>query len=132
MIFVQRSRTAFDADAAGLVDKEAFQTALSRLRDSLTAIKQVPAAHPRPIEALTQQLRSLELIIKAADDDTFPSSPHDLRRYRRRSVELPAKDRLLSIRAWMMSRRKKRARPAKTPKAHVARPRKVLSRATAS
>jgi hypothetical protein len=90
-------KDSFGADADALVDTKTFQAALSRLRDSLTAIKQVPSAHPRPIEALTQQLRSLEVVIKAANDDAFPATPHALHRYRRRSVELPSKDRLLSI-----------------------------------
>lgn len=88
---------SFNGEAVDLVEKDAFKTALTRLRDSLTAIKQIPAEHARPIEALTTQLRSLEVIMKSARDATFPANPQALRRFRRRSVELPSKERLPSV-----------------------------------
>ncbi|MBN8214323.1 MAG: hypothetical protein J0M09_15465 [Xanthomonadales bacterium] len=88
---------SFNAEAADLVEKDAFTMALTRLRDSLTAIKQIPAEHARPVEALTQQLRSLEVIVKSAQDEAFPANAQALRRFRRRSVELPSKNRLPSV-----------------------------------
>lgn len=88
---------SFDGKASDVVQTDAFKQALLRLRDSLTAIKQVPAEHHRPVEALTQQLRSLEVVMKAAGDEEFPNAPPALRRFRRRSVELPSKDRLPSV-----------------------------------
>lgn len=87
----------FGAEPAALVKKDVFASALSRLRDSITAIKQLPEEHFRPVETLTGQLRTLEVVMKAAEDETFPETPAALRRYRRRSVELPSKERLLSI-----------------------------------
>jgi hypothetical protein len=80
-------KTSFNSEAADVVERDAFKDALTRLRDSLTAIKQFPAEHPRPIEALTQQLRSLEVIMKCARDVTFPASPQKLRRFRRTAFE---------------------------------------------
>jgi hypothetical protein len=59
------------------------------LRDSLLAIKQLQEEHGRPIEALTNQLRDIELILKVAEDETLPATPDELHRYRRRSLKLP-------------------------------------------
>lgn len=89
--------SAFDKDAAGLAGSDGFTQALARLRDSITAIKQLPAEHRRPVEALAHQLRTLELVDKAATDADFPATAAALRRYRRRSLELPSRDRLPSV-----------------------------------
>jgi hypothetical protein len=103
----QAIKAAFDGGSADAAGSERFDSAASRLRDSITAIKQVPAEHSRPLEALTLQLRTLEVVQKAAQDDAFPTSPQALRRYRRRSVELPSKDRLPSVLRATDAQRKK-------------------------
>ncbi len=90
-------KTSLGAAPADAIKQDAFKAALARLRDSLVAIKQLQAEHPRPIEDLTAQLRTLEIVNKAAADDAFPKSAQALRRFRRRSVELPSKDRLKSV-----------------------------------
>ncbi len=81
---------AFGRTPADLRRDGTLTAPIAALRDSLVAIKLVPEQHRRPIEALTNQLRDLELIGKAADDTGFPGSGAALRRYRRRSVMLPS------------------------------------------
>jgi hypothetical protein len=93
----QAIESAFDKSATDLGRSDDFKQALSRLRDSITAIKQVPAEHGRPVEALARQLRTLELVEKVAAQPDFPASAAALKRYRRRSLELPSKDRLPSV-----------------------------------
>ncbi|MCD9098023.1 hypothetical protein LU699_13230 [Luteimonas fraxinea] len=89
-------KDAFDASPADALASQSVQSSATRLRDSITAIKQVPAEHKRPIEALVGQMRTIEVMQKAVDDREFPQSAAALRRYRRRSLELPSKDRLPS------------------------------------
>jgi hypothetical protein len=74
------------ADFVGTAETKAI---LARLRDSLVAIKLLPEEHARPIEKLTRVLRDLEFVQRLAADKAFPASVADLRRYRRRSVQLP-------------------------------------------
>jgi hypothetical protein len=88
---------AFGAVPGQLVQRTEFNTAMQNLRDSLLAIKQLQEEHGRPIEALTNQLRDLDLIEKAANDPQFPTSPADLRRFRRRSLQLPLELTLKSV-----------------------------------
>lgn len=63
--------------------------ALTLLRDSVVVVKLLPTEHRRRLEALVDQLRLLELIVKVATDPTFPGSGTALRRYRRRPLVLP-------------------------------------------
>lgn len=93
----QAIKSAFDKSAPDLARSDDFKQALARLRDSITAIKQVPAEHGRPVEDLTQQLRTLELVEKVASQPDFPANAAALKRYRRRSLELPSKGRLPSV-----------------------------------
>lgn len=112
-------KSAFDAGPEDALQSDSVQSALSRLRDSITAIKQVPTAHKRPIEALTNQLRTLEVIGKAASEADFPASLNALRRYRRRSIELPSQDRLPSaLRTTKESAEKVRKEREKQEVAH--------------
>lgn len=66
-----------------------FLQVVANLRDSLVAIKVLQDEHTRPIEDLTHQLRTLEVIARAATDAGFPADTAGLRRARRRSVRLP-------------------------------------------
>ena len=77
---------AFGASPETLVSSPEFSGSMQNLRDSLLAIKQLQEEHGRPLEALTNQLRDIELIRKVAEDDTFPATRSELRRYRRRSL----------------------------------------------
>jgi hypothetical protein len=80
---------AFGATAATVVKSNLFTDGLTRLRDSLLAIKLLQEEHSRPIEELTRQLRTSEVITKAVDDAAFPAGAASLRRWRRRSLQLP-------------------------------------------
>ncbi|MGF7213221.1 hypothetical protein GGE65_007858 [Skermanella aerolata] len=88
---------AFDYPLPNFVENGTVDEAKARLRDTLLAIKQLPEEHGRPIEALAQQLRDLEVVDKVASDDEFPTTPAELRRYRRRSLKLPTVADLHSI-----------------------------------
>lgn len=83
-------RDTFGKKPADLVQDATVTAAIAALKDSVIAIKLLPEEHRRPIEGLTNQLRNLELILKAADATDFPGTGAAIRRYRRRSVQLPA------------------------------------------
>jgi hypothetical protein len=80
---------AFGQEPGDLLSSDTIDTAMSSLRDSLVAIKQIPEEHRRPLETLTRQLRDLEVIKKTAASNDFPGGGETLRRYRRRSAKLP-------------------------------------------
>lgn len=106
---------ALGADPATLVADGTLAEPIARLRDSILAIKQLQEEHSRPIEALSNQLRDLELIVRVAQDEKFPITGAEMRRYRRRSLELPAVAELrpiLSTRELEEERRKKLAEAA--------------------
>jgi hypothetical protein len=94
---VQAVNQAFGSDPNVLVENNTLASPMAGLRDSLLTIKQLQEEHSRPIEALTNQLRDLELIVKVACDDAFPATVAELRRYRRRSLLLPSAADLRSI-----------------------------------
>jgi hypothetical protein len=73
-----------------LVADHSLEAPLASLKDSILAIKQLPEEHRRPIEALTRQLKDLEVILKVAADSKFPETGAALRRWRRRSMMLPS------------------------------------------
>ena len=65
----QAIEASFDATAGDIVAGEPYQSAVSRLRDSIVAVKFVQAEHGRPVHLLTARLRDLEVIARAADDE---------------------------------------------------------------
>jgi len=79
----------FGIEPPQLVDDDRMVAAVASLKDSLIAIKLLPQEHRRPIEALTNQLRDLELIPRLVTTRDFPGTGSALRRYRRRSLALP-------------------------------------------
>ena len=79
----------FEASPAEVIETEEFGATLERLRDSLMAIKVLQQEHSRPIEELARQLRTMEVIAKAAGDECFPETGRELRRWRRRTLQLP-------------------------------------------
>lgn len=79
---------AFGRSASEVVNDDAFQRMLRRLRDSITAIKMLQEEHSRPIEQLTRQLRTAEVVMKVAAGSSFDDY-EELHRYRRRSLRLP-------------------------------------------
>lgn len=79
----------FGASPDEVIATEAFGATLERLRDSLMAIKLLQQEHARPIEELTRQLRTMEVVGKAAADECFPETCDQLHRWRRRSLRLP-------------------------------------------
>ncbi|MDB5318346.1 MAG: hypothetical protein JWO24_4190 [Rhodospirillales bacterium] len=80
---------AFGSPPATAVKGAPFQQGLARLRDSLLAIKLLQEEHSRPIEKLTRQLRTAEIVAKVAAEPRFPAGAAALRRWRRRSLQLP-------------------------------------------
>ena len=80
---------SFGAAAKNVVQDDNFARMLARLRDSLLAIKLLQDEHGRPIEQLARQLRTAEVVSKAAAEAAFPAEASALRRWRRRSLKLP-------------------------------------------
>ena len=82
-------KLAFGETATKSVKSDRFVQSVANLRDSLVAIKVLQEEHTRPIEELTRQLRTLEVVSRAAADAGFPADAEALRRSRRRSLRLP-------------------------------------------
>ena len=80
---------AFGSGPSDVVKSAPFRGMVTRLRDSILAIKLLQEEHSRPIEELVRQLRTADIISKADGDAGFPADPAALRRYRRRSLQLP-------------------------------------------
>ncbi len=80
---------AFGNAASTVVKSAPFGSMVTRLRDTLLAIKILQEEHSRPIEELTRQLRTAEIVSKVAADTAFPADAAALRRWRRRSLQLP-------------------------------------------
>jgi hypothetical protein len=82
-------KAAFGHGADKVVKDQAFTTTLTRLRDSILAIKVLQEEHSRPIEELTRQLRDMDVVERVAADASFTTELSALRRWRRRSLRLP-------------------------------------------
>jgi hypothetical protein len=89
--------TAFGKSPAQIIADNATTSSITSLKDSLIAIKQLPEEHARPIEILSGQLRDFEVIFKTNADKNFPGSGSALRRFRKRSLQLPTSTELRSI-----------------------------------
>jgi hypothetical protein len=63
----------FGQPAADVVETDDYEATVGRLRDSLVAIKVLQELHRLPIEQLTRQLRTAELVADAAEE--HPASP---------------------------------------------------------
>ena len=85
----QAVKQSFGKNAKQLVADNNFAAELEKLRDSLVAIKLLPAQHRRPVHHLAGALRDLSMIETLAQDKDFPGSGETLRRYRRRGMALP-------------------------------------------
>jgi len=75
----------FGRPAGEVVATDAYTETVRRLRDSLVSIKVLQQLHNRPIERLTRQLRTAELLADVADGQR----PGRAARRRRRSLRLP-------------------------------------------
>jgi hypothetical protein len=80
---------ATGAEPDTVVDSDAFGAGRRRLRDSILAVKLLPAEQTRPLHRLADGLRSLELIERVTTDETFPADRETLARFRRQPLELP-------------------------------------------
>jgi len=78
-----------------LVDGD-FSSALTRLRDSIIAVKVLQEEHSRPFEQLVGQLRLMDLVGRVAADSKFPTDAEQLAAARKRPIELPGEVKLES------------------------------------
>lgn len=85
---VAAAKRVFGAEPSAVVTSDAFNADLRRLRDTIIAIKLLPEEHFRPIHRLSQVLRDLEIVRRVADDESFPRSVGELRKWRKRSILL--------------------------------------------
>lgn len=95
--FANAVNNAIGSQPAAYANSQPFKEALSRIKDTIVAIKQLPEEHARPVERLSNLLRDMETVQKAVADAGFPDSPATLRKFRRRSLQLPTQADLQSI-----------------------------------
>jgi hypothetical protein len=88
--------SAFGKKPDELVKAKTLDGPIAAIKDSLVAIKLLPEEHKRPIEAITRQLRDLQMILKTAANADFPGTGAALRRFRRISFILPTEMELRS------------------------------------
>ncbi|GGV51909.1 hypothetical protein GCM10010245_81640 [Streptomyces spectabilis] len=86
---VKAVRDTYGSEPSVLVASQPYLDAVAKLRDSLLAIKYLPGEHGRPLAALTEQLRHLDLIARLATDTSFPAKADDAHRTLRRPLRLP-------------------------------------------
>ena len=79
----------FGHSVADIVAADNFADTMSRLRDSIVAIKFLQEEQARPLEELVGQLRLMELIVALDDDAAFPEDADALRVARFRTLQLP-------------------------------------------
>ncbi|MFD0670900.1 hypothetical protein [Cohnella sp. GCM10027633] len=89
-------KEAFGEEAEIVAQDKPALEAIGRLRDSIVSIKLLPEEHRRPVEALANRLRDWEVLLRAVAGGDFPGSGAALRRYRRRSIQLPTEVELRS------------------------------------
>lgn len=77
-------KDVFGRSAEDVVATDDYRSTVSQLRDSLITIKILQRLHSLPIEQLTRQLRTAELIIDAAQEHPESGAPRG-----RRSLALP-------------------------------------------
>ncbi|QKW48687.1 hypothetical protein [Streptomyces buecherae] len=112
---VKAVRDSYGSEPSALVAGQPYLEAVTRLRDSLLAIKYLPREHGRPLAALTEQLRHLDLIARVAADPSFPVKVDEARRSLRRPLRLPGSTGLepeLSTRAAEQRQREREAQAA--------------------
>lgn len=90
-------KDSFGSTPNATLKQQQYTDAVSSLRDSIIAIKQLVEEHNQPIEKLSNALRDLEIVSKFAADNSFPETGAKLGRYRRRPLKLPSQADLKSI-----------------------------------
>ncbi|QWB21939.1 MULTISPECIES: hypothetical protein [Streptomyces] len=105
-------RDAFGAAPAEVVQGAPYKDAVARLRDSVLAVKYLPAEHTRPLEELVRRLRHLEIVARLVTHTAFPAAARDLRRARRRPVRLPGATGLEPVLSTVEAERRRREKEA--------------------
>jgi len=82
-------KAVFGKTAKTVAESAPYRETVRRLRDTLLAIKVLQQLHSRPIEHLTRQLRTAEIIADAAAKAQGATDVGRVRARRRRSVALP-------------------------------------------
>ncbi|MEV6423985.1 hypothetical protein [Streptomyces sp. NPDC051662] len=120
-------RDAFGAVPADVVQSAAYKTAVARLRDSVLAIKYLPAEHTRALEELVRQLRHLEIVARLVTHTAFPSGAPELRRARRRPLRLPNETGLEPVTSTVEAERERRAKEAEAARVRRERAEQLLA-----
>ena len=97
----------FGKKSSTLKNDNSFKKLVERLKDSILAIKYLPAEHKNPIEELSNILRDLNLVELINTNDTFPGSGSALKKARRQVIKLPSTADYKSILAISETERKK-------------------------
>ncbi|MFI6370437.1 hypothetical protein [Streptomyces sp. NPDC050546] len=105
-------RDAFGAAPADVVQGAPYKDAVARLRDSVLAVKYLPAEHARPLEELIRRLRHLEIVARLVTHTAFPATPRELRRARRRPLRLPGATGLEPVLSTVEAERRQREKEA--------------------
>jgi hypothetical protein len=90
-------KTAFDTTANRLAKNAQFKAEVTRLKDSIFAIKSLQEEHSRDIEGLAAQLRLMDLVNRAGADEHYPADAATLHAALRRTVQLPGKVALMPV-----------------------------------
>ncbi|MFB7494521.1 hypothetical protein ACFC09_07400 [Streptomyces sp. NPDC056161] len=120
-------RDAFGVAPADVVQSAPYKDAVARLRDSVLAIKYLPAEHTRPLEELVRRLRHLEIVSRLVTHTAFPAGPQELRRARRRPLRLPGATGLEPVLSTLQARRRQREKEAEAAGVRRARAEQLLS-----
>lgn len=90
-------KDSFGETVEQTLNNKDYIDAVSNLKDSIIAIKQLNEEQHNSIKHLVDALRDLLIIKKLSTDNSFPDNEDELIKYRKRSLKLPSQADLKSI-----------------------------------
>lgn len=81
--------TALGESPGAFVADATVAAQVENLKDTIIAIKLVPAEHKRPIRRYASALRAYEFLLQFESDPTFPSDGEEIAKAQRRGLRLP-------------------------------------------
>lgn len=119
---VKAVKDAFGQAPTAIETAGTLTNIIAALKDSLIAIKLLPEEHTRPVQAMSDRLRTLDLISVVAADKDFLGTGRSLFSFRRRPLQLPTDTELISI---LSTRERQKALADKQKKEEEARRKKA-------
>ena len=90
-------KDSFGSTVVTIIKDKDYLSSVKNLKDTIIAIKYLPEQHEKPIEELTNALRDLEILQLLNTKTNLFKSGTELKKYRKRTLQLPAQADLKSV-----------------------------------